>query len=180
MAERHTTWKEDLQQLHLPRWHELPDLALYMDQLVTLVERYTAPFKVTQREERGITPAMVNNYVKKQLLPPPERKKYGRRHLSRLIIITILKQSFELPVIQKGLDWQRDSGDYTLAYDQFCQQLEETVQLFLSEEPQEVYQFAITKPDYRPIQLATISLVAKLVAENTLVTLTNEKESTHE
>ena len=34
------SWIEELRQYRLPRWEELPDIELYMDQVITLIERY--------------------------------------------------------------------------------------------------------------------------------------------
>lgn len=33
-------WGQQLENVHLPRWHELPDIELYMDQVITLIEKY--------------------------------------------------------------------------------------------------------------------------------------------
>ena len=39
-------WGEDMLTFHLPRWHELPSIDLYMDQLISLIERYLAPLSI--------------------------------------------------------------------------------------------------------------------------------------
>ena len=36
-------WGQQLENVHLPRWHELPDIELYMDQVITLIEKYLSP-----------------------------------------------------------------------------------------------------------------------------------------
>ena len=36
-------WIKEVEQYHLPLWEELPDIELYMDQVITLIERYLAP-----------------------------------------------------------------------------------------------------------------------------------------
>ena len=33
-------WAQQLNAVHLPRWEELPDIDLYMDQVMTLMDRY--------------------------------------------------------------------------------------------------------------------------------------------
>lgn len=40
VADRLCYWREFMQSFHLPTWEELPDLELYMDQVVSLVIRY--------------------------------------------------------------------------------------------------------------------------------------------
>ena len=79
----------------LPLWQDLPDIELYMDQLVSLANRYLE-FIVNGQ----ITPSMVNSYVKKNLMPKPNRKKYSQKHLVSIILITLLKQVYSLDDIR--------------------------------------------------------------------------------
>ncbi|MEG0271105.1 MAG: DUF1836 domain-containing protein [Clostridia bacterium] len=72
-------------------WQQIPDLGLYMDQVITFVERQC---EVLYMEgERIFTPAMVNNYVKIGLVQRPDGKKYGRWQLAQLLMICVLKQA---------------------------------------------------------------------------------------
>ena len=86
----------------LPRWNELPDLELYMDQVLSLVSRYLGA--LPGGEETALTAAMVNNYVKLELVPPPVKKRYGREQLSRLLIVSLMKSGFPIPAIKRLLD----------------------------------------------------------------------------
>ncbi|MBQ8094342.1 MAG: DUF1836 domain-containing protein [Clostridia bacterium] len=76
----------------LPEWEQLPDIGLYMDQIMTLMDRVFA-VKFPKGE---LTKAMINNYVKAGLLPRPSGKKYEREHLARILMIYILKQSLNM------------------------------------------------------------------------------------
>lgn len=72
-------------------WEQIPDLGLYLDQVVTYLERQ---YKGLYRDgERIFTPAMVNNYVKMGLVDRPVGKKYGREQLAQLLMICLLKQA---------------------------------------------------------------------------------------
>ena len=82
----------------LPQWKELPDLALYMDQVVSLGNRYLEPLI-----SGPITASMVNSYVKKGLMPKPIKKKYSQEHVASLILITIMKQVYSLDDIHEWL-----------------------------------------------------------------------------
>ena len=31
---------EDIKKFHMPRWNELPEIDLYLDQVVTFIEKY--------------------------------------------------------------------------------------------------------------------------------------------
>ena len=59
-----------IENVHLPRWHELPDIELYMDQVITLIEKYLSPL-ITLEKHTLLTSSMVNNYVKHGLIPAP-------------------------------------------------------------------------------------------------------------
>ena len=84
----------------LPGWDSLPDLGLYMDQVITLTERLFAP-----RLPKGeTTRSMVNNYVKSGLVPRPSGKKYDREHLARLLMVCVLKQALSMESIGRLLD----------------------------------------------------------------------------
>jgi len=79
-------WLEQLSQFSLSDWEDLPDLYLYMDQVVTYLERELKNLR-TSNEEIIITPWMINNYVKGKLIPTPENKKYSKEHLGYIIAI---------------------------------------------------------------------------------------------
>ena len=81
----------------LPEWEQLPDIGLYMDQIMTLMDRVFA-VKFPKGE---LTKAMINNYVKAGLLPRPSGKKYEREHLARILMIYILKQSLNMEGTEK-------------------------------------------------------------------------------
>lgn len=90
----------------LPAWNDLPDLELYMDQVLSLVIRYLGA------DGKALTASMVNNYVKMGAVPAPRKKRYGRAHLSRLIVICVLKSVLPLGDIQTLLEHgTADSSD---------------------------------------------------------------------
>jgi DNA-binding transcriptional MerR regulator len=99
-----TAWCQDISRYHTPAWDELPDLGLYMDQVITYLERHTALFSA--EEDKLITPAMINNYVKSEIVPRPNQKKYSREHLAFLLVITTLKQILPIPDISRILESQ--------------------------------------------------------------------------
>ena len=69
-------------------WDALPDLALYMDQVVGYMSRQL----IGSSEEDKLTSAMVNNYIKDGLVPRAEGKRYGPIHLGYLTAVVALKQ----------------------------------------------------------------------------------------
>ena len=98
------SWEAQLRTYDLPEWDNLPELELYMDQVVLLLSRYLAFFSQGE-EEKIITPSIVNNYVRMKVMPAPAKKRYGRIHIAYLLMICTLKQSLSIAAIQKLLPW---------------------------------------------------------------------------
>ena len=88
-----------LEGCRLPEWDDLPDFGLYMDQLVTYVAR-TFP-GISGRLD--LTSSMINNYVKAGLIDKPTGKKYSREALAQLLMISLMKVSTPLDVMNKIL-----------------------------------------------------------------------------
>lgn len=158
-------WETDLLQVTLPRWEELPDMDIYMDQLVTYVDKYT--YGLQLEHTKKLTPSMINNYVKLKLVPKPYKKKYSKNHLARIIVITILKQAFEIPDIRNGIVYQTHSTNPKDAYNFFCLHLEMTIKYFINENKEDINIDKI-KDGYAPIQMACTTFIAKLITENNL------------
>lgn len=89
-AQRQRAFGDKLAAYAPVKWDDIPDLGLYMDQVITYLGRELRPICPT--DERIFTPAMVNNYVKMGLVSRPDGKKYGREQLSQLLMICLLKQ----------------------------------------------------------------------------------------
>ena len=98
---RLAAWLEDLEKFDLPDWENLPELELYMDQVILLLNRYLSP--MAAGEEKYVTASIINNYVRMKVMPPPVKKRYARVHLAYLIIICTLKQSLSISCIQRML-----------------------------------------------------------------------------
>jgi hypothetical protein len=103
VAEKLRRWERFLDTFRLPEWDDLPQIDLYLDQVIALVNQYLGFFVYDPEAEKLLTPSMVNNYVKLRLLPPPVRKKYGRKHIALLIMICTFKQSLSMAAVEQML-----------------------------------------------------------------------------
>ena len=108
-----------VQGFRLPRYEELPDVGLYLEQVAGYVANVLSPL-----ESVCITASMISNYVKKDLVSNPVKKRYSRSQIAALISIAVAKTVLSLEDIQALLDIQRSLGDHQAAYDFFCQELE--------------------------------------------------------
>ncbi len=112
----------------LPYWQELPDLDLYLDQVLLYVNQTTA--YSPEVESKGLTAAMINNYVKHKQIEKPIKKKYQKQQLARLIVLTILKNVFSIQDISQTLNLLLLSSDSETLYNHFvdCMQDKESEQ----------------------------------------------------
>ena len=112
------SWEAQLRTYALPEWDNLPELELYMDQVVLLLSRYLTFFSQGE-DEKIITPSIVNNYVRMKIMPPPNKKRYGRTHIAYLLMICTLKQSLSIAAIQKLLPLELDEDEVRSLYTRF-------------------------------------------------------------
>ncbi len=59
---------------------EIPNIALYMDQVTTFMDAQLASSRRFE-SDKVLTKTMINNYAKNKLLPPPVKKKYSPEHM---------------------------------------------------------------------------------------------------
>lgn len=72
-------------------WDMIPDLGLYMDQVITFITRMYEPL-YGDATVGYLSAPMINNYVKSKLIPRPVGKKYNREQIALLCMIVALKQ----------------------------------------------------------------------------------------
>lgn len=137
--------KSRMEQERPAPWAELPDIALYMDQLISYMPRQLIRFD----QSAPLTPAMVNNYIKDGLVPRASGKRYGPVHLGYLTAVVALKQVLSVrdigALLEAGKATGKDSPDL---YRYFCQALDRA----LSDTAQTI------DPDARTEDLARMAL----------------------
>ena len=115
-----TELRERLRSQRPVPWDQLPDFSLYMDQVLSYMDRQVIRFD----EDDGLTAAMVNNYTKSGLVPRAEGKKYSRDHLAYLTAICVLKRVMSTKdmdlLIREELQGDRPVSD---GYAAFCASL---------------------------------------------------------
>ena len=115
-----------IMKIHIPRWNELPEIDLYLDQVVNYIEKYLGQYTVN-KEDKIITKTMINNYVKLGIMPAPEKKKYSRAHIAYLIVICVLKQVYSISDIGKLISLTIQYFELSKAYNRFCANLEVSI-----------------------------------------------------
>ena len=113
---------EMLQQFHMPRYNELPNMGLYLEQTTKYINTCLAPLGCLE-----ITPSMVSNYVKKGLLPNPIKKQYYAEHIAYLFFVAIAKNMLSMEDIALFIKMQQNSYDNQTAYNYLCAEMENIV-----------------------------------------------------
>lgn len=114
-------WFHGMEKFTLPSWEQLPQLELYMDQVILLLRQYLSPLH-HEEDDKSITTSIINNYVRMKIIPPPVKKKYSKVHIASLIMICILKQSLSISCIQQMLPAETNEENLQPLYQNFVEQ----------------------------------------------------------
>lgn len=95
---------ESLDRVQFINSDEIPNIALYMDQVTTFMDEHLKDTARYKDKDKILTKTMINNYAKNDLLPPPEKKKYSREHILILIMIYYFKNILSISDIQMLLN----------------------------------------------------------------------------
>ena len=109
----------NIEEFRLPRYAQIPDVGLYLEQVVRYVN-----FHLAMLGESALTSSMVSNYVKQRLIPAPQKKLYTAQHLARLLFIAVVKPVVPLEGLRMMFGIQEDSYTLQTAYDYFCDEFE--------------------------------------------------------
>ena len=115
--------KRRLTEVRPDGWDELPDIPLYMDQVVSYLSRQMLSFG----EGDGLTPAMINNYIKDGLLDRANGKKYGQEHLAYLTAISALKQVLSVREMRVLTTVGREMREPDRQYEYFCRYFDDAM-----------------------------------------------------
>lgn len=126
-------------------WDTLPDLPLYMDQVVSYLGRQL----ITFGEGDNLTSAMINNYIKDGIVPRAKGKRYEREHLSSLTAVAALKQVLSVKDMGTLMANGAMQGDPRERYEHFCAELDLALKSALedmdrSSDPSDLSELALT------------------------------------
>lgn len=108
-----------IQNFRMPRYHELPNVGLYLEQTAKYINSFLMPLGCME-----ITTSMISNYVKKKLIDGPVKKQYYADQIAYLFFIVIAKNILSMEHIQKLFILQKETYTNQVAYDYFCCELE--------------------------------------------------------
>ncbi len=145
----------------MPRYNELPNIGLYIDQVLSYMDELFDKLNLST-EEKLLTSSMVNNYVKKGVLPVTVKKRYYREHLAYLVIVCIAKQIFTIDEIVRMIKIQKSVYDIETAYNYICDELEIIVSAVFNEQPLPQDTSRTHKPQRYFVRNTLIAVVYKI------------------
>lgn len=105
---------EDIKNFSLPKYNEIPNVGLYLEQTAKYISEYLEPL-----EQNALTGSMISNYVKKGLVSNPVKKQYNREQIAYLIFIAIAKSVLSIEDIKTTIEIQKKSYSSERAYNYF-------------------------------------------------------------
>lgn len=164
---------ESLRQQRPVEWAQLPDFALYMDQVLSYMDRQVIRFG----EDDALTAAMVNNYTKSGLVPRAEGKKYSREHLAYLTAICVLKRVLSAKDIDLLLREElRDDRQVEEGYAAFCASLDNALNLTADEMADRTGEDSLADS---AIHFALLSYAAGVASSRYVAALRERQEAEH-
>lgn len=92
--------------------NEIPSIALYVDQILSLLAEKNADAAPRYRE-RELTKTMINNYSKDGLISPIEGKKYSRGHIIEMLLVYAMKSTLSIGEIKRMLTGAREECGFS-------------------------------------------------------------------
>ena len=115
--------KLSVKDFRLPRYEEIPDVGLYLEQTAYCLTECLKPLDI------AVTGSMVSNYVKRGLVKNPVKKLYGREQIAYLLFIAVAKNVLSLEDVQLLIRIQQATYTPEVAYNYFCCELENILQV---------------------------------------------------
>ena len=121
--ENSQTFAASIQDFRLPRYQEIPNVGLYLEQATKYICSYLPPV-----EEFALAASMISNYVKKGIISNPVKKQYSRDQIAYLFFIAVGKSVLSLDALSSFIRLQQRTYPMQKAYDYFCEELENVLQ----------------------------------------------------
>ena len=167
--------EDSIRAFHLPRYNEIPNVGLYLEQVAKYISEYLEPLG-----DYGLTNSMISNYVKKGLVANPVKKQYDREQIAYLFFIAVAKTVLSLDALTGFIDLQKRTYPLEIAYDYFCRQFEAllqfTVELTDAMEISESYGIADTEQagGKRLLYSCIVAVTQKIYLEKSLEAIASE------
>ena len=129
---------KSINDFHIPRWKELPNVELYIEQVVKFINSCLSPYLFYNADDNSntelLTKSMINNYVKNSIIESPTKKQYSKNQIAKLFVICVLKQVYSIHEIDYLIEFALKGSTLENAYDKFCNLFEEALRCTFNRE----------------------------------------------
>lgn len=162
---------ESIKDFRLPRYSEIPNVGLYLEQVTKYINEHLVPLG-----EFVLTPSMISNYVKKGLIPNPVKKQYNREQIAYLFFIAVSKSVLSLDALTGFIKLQQRTYTIQKAYDYFAAELENL--LFFSFELKDTMEVVgeSNTDERRLLYTCIVAAVQKVYLEKCLEAISREED----
>lgn len=172
-------WLTEIQDLKQADWDKLPDIGLYMDQVQTYIERQINAFTKPDKDKL-LTPAMINNYIKDDLIPRADSKKYSNSHVALLIMIATLKQVLSMQDLKALLADRRQTEQVKEIYEHYLMHQQQDMYDLSADVKKRLTADQVSEDDSEFLRKAALELSVEarnriLLSERILASLTQSK-----
>ncbi len=165
-------WEKYMKAFSLPTWEQLPPIELYMDQVLALLTQYLDFLPKEEKAETIVSASAINNYVRLKVMPPPNRKKYARKHIAYLVILCCLKPGLNISDIQKIIPADLSEEEMRVIYNDFVDKHKTAALFFISQAREMTLEFMgegqsheNTAVDNLVVMTAIVAGLSKLLVE---------------
>lgn len=158
-------WRRKLAKVQLDSWDDLPEMDLYADQVVSLINDRLVDLNV-----EPLTKSMINNYVKKGVIIAPVKKKYSAYQVASLFVIVLLKSIYSLDQIKDGIDQLTINNYPKVVYNRFV----ELLNAKLRDDPYPQHTVLTATNEYL-MQLVVNTLFERILSVQLLKEMQNEE-----
>ncbi|MCQ6276105.1 DUF1836 domain-containing protein [Bacillus sp. V3B] len=161
---------------------DIPDIDLYMDQVIQLFENKYKNMKRNENE-KVLTKTMVNNYAKGKLFIPIKNKKYSKEHLLLISLIYQLKGALsinDIKAVLDGVNKKVAEGNFNLAlfYNSYLHLADQNIAQFKEDvqaKEKGVHEEVEKLEDENTAYLENVLLITSLVNQSNLYRKAAEK-----
>lgn len=161
---------DSVREFRLPRYAQIPNVGLYLEQATKYVCEYLEPLG-----EFSLTPSMISNYVKKGLIANPVKKQYGREQIAYLFFIAVAKSVLSLDALTGFIRLQQQTYSLPKAYDYFCEEFENLLQFTFEVKDTLEVSGEDSTDEKRLLFTCLVAAVQKVYLEKCLEAIANEE-----
>lgn len=144
----------------MPRYREIPNMGLYLDQTIKYINVYLEPLGCME-----ITSSMVSNYVKKGYIKSPVKKQYDAQQVAYLFFIAVAKNVLSMESIARMFGLMEGKYTEEVAYDYFCSELENVLKYIFGVQ-EDISYLGTTNSEAKDMLRSVIVAVANVIYVN--------------